>query len=540
MAFIKRHLFYIVLVATVALVTGSVWAGFIRPTSDRTAKEIKARVALANSLSQLKRGGANLKMVEARKTYVEDIRRQRKLLEKTVGEMNQQGREPLTIAIAGSGESFAAFPVDRDAYQKHSLAFLFGQVYLDAMDALYVQLNSTEPVTLQEVDAATRKMERYLVEKARVEKAEEDGEQAHLILPAGVDPPFDPDPDADATGRAPARRSRNVRNVRNTRGTRDEMGGGMDRSNIFGPPAMGPINMGPTPGPARTARRAPAGQAAQLTAEEQARARREAINNLMVIKVQNSAKPIYADRSSFSPYLLPAGQRADLADMWKANVNYWLHKHIVDSINATNTAAPQQPLTIETAVVKRLVATQIGSSSGSTTTAANLYDGETTPVTPVGGGGMGGMGMRGMGMRGMGMGGMGMRGGAGTGAESTLTGRTCNAVYDVINFQVTVVVDAALLPMFLQHLTRGDFYTIQKINLYNAYAPSSTTTTGNRTGLVDADFYYGANPVVKAVIDIESLLFCDWERDLMPIEMLRRLPAQALRPADLERISKAS
>ncbi len=532
MAFIKRNLFYLVLVATVALVTGGVWAGFIRPTSDRTAKEIKARVALANSLSQLKRGGANLKMVEARKTYVEDIRRQRELLEKTVAEMNQQGREPLTIAIAGSGESFAAFPVDRDAYQKHSLAFLFGQVYLDAMDALYAQLNSTEPVTSQEVAAATRKMERYLVEKARVEKAEEDGEQAHLILPAGVDPPFDPDPDADATGRTPARRSRNVRN---TRGTGGEMGGGMDRSGMFGPGGMGPISMGPTPGPGRTASRAPAGQAVQLTAEEQARARREAINNLMVMKAQNPAKPIYADRSSFNPYLLPAGQRADLADMWKANVNYWLHKHIVDSINATNTAAPQQPVTIETAVVKRLVATQIGSSSGSTTTAANLYDGESTPVTPVGGGGMGGMGMRGMGM-----GGMGMRGGAGTSPKSSLTGRTCNAVYDVINFQVTVVVDAALLPMFLQHLTRGDFYTIQKINLYNAYAPSSTTTTGNRTGLVDADFYYGANPVVKAVIDIESLLFCDWERALMPIEMLRRLPAGALRPADIDRLGKAS
>jgi hypothetical protein len=65
----------------------------------------------------------------------------------------------------------------------------------------------------------------------------------------------------------------------------------------------------------------------------------------------------------------------------------------------------------------------------------------------------------------------------------------------------------------------------------------SSTYGVDATGL----FYYGPDPVVQLTLDVETRLFTNWVRDLMPPEALSTLiPAQALRPEDRERVDDAA
>lgn len=112
--------------------------------------------------------------------------------------------------------------------------------------------------------------------------------------------------------------------------------------------------------------------------------------------------------------------------------------------------------------------------------------------------------------RGGGMGGMGGAAAVAGPAGESPTGRTANALYDVVPFRLVVHVEADKLPDFLEELGRNRFITPYQVSLraLDSVALSAATNV-----------MYGPAPVVEATISCEALLLRDWTVPLMPPEI---------------------
>jgi hypothetical protein len=86
------------------------------------------------------------------------------------------------------------------------------------------------------------------------------------------------------------------------------------------------------------------------------------------------------------------------------------------------------------------------------------------------------------------------------------TGRYSNALYDVIHFKLTLVVDAARVPLVIQALSKNRFITVYNTNLAAVDAAAHA----------DAGYYYGPSPVVQIEMDCEALYLRDWTKQYMP------------------------
>jgi hypothetical protein len=86
------------------------------------------------------------------------------------------------------------------------------------------------------------------------------------------------------------------------------------------------------------------------------------------------------------------------------------------------------------------------------------------------------------------------------------TGRYSNALYDVIHFKLTLVVDAARVPLVIQALSKNRFMTVYNTNL----------TAVDAAAHADAGYYYGPSPVVQIEMDCEALYLRDWTKQYMP------------------------
>ncbi len=549
MGFLKRHGFYLALVAGLVIINGALYAMMIRPWGTGAAEGLEQKVQQSKEIGNLRRGGKNADQVKAEQQRVETIKKNYTEMMNVARQTNRRGREPLEMTSA-TGETFPIFPVDEERYENESVRFGFAERYTEAMDDLFASLNATLPPTQQEIDTATRLMINYMEKKLPGES-----EDAPVVLPAGVDPPSDYTGAPTDTGRYGPGRGTDMYDP--TGGT--DMYGPGAGTDMYGPGA-GTRMYGPgagtdmyDPAGGRTARTGRGARTDPAREVDPAEAQKLAIQNLEILRTTKPGTSLYADRYlAFHDYILPQDERADMADMWKAQANYWLHKYVVDTIKATN----GDGATIEDAVVKRLVQINIGQAPANRSTigAMTLYEGESEPAAAAGdtrdaagaGTGTAGAGYDGgTGMPGYG-GGTGMPGDGGGTTESDvvqqLTERTCTQRYDVVNFDLTVVASSSQLHQFLKNLVSNGFYTIQKIEQYETN-PVRTVNAGTRpTRGADrpSEYYYGSQPVVTAVIHIEALFFTDWERDLMPVEMLQRLPDEALRPEDEQRIAAAS
>jgi hypothetical protein len=97
---------------------------------------------------------------------------------------------------------------------------------------------------------------------------------------------------------------------------------------------------------------------------------------------------------------------------------------------------------------------------------------------------------------------------------SSPTGRTSGSVYDVIQFNLTVKMDARYVAALIQELSRGKFVTVHEVSTL------SVDTTLAR----DDGFFYGNTPVVQATLKGEALLLRDWTMDLVPEVVKKDLP----------------
>jgi hypothetical protein len=106
-------------------------------------------------------------------------------------------------------------------------------------------------------------------------------------------------------------------------------------------------------------------------------------------------------------------------------------------------------------------------------------------------------------------GGMGASAAGGTASDSP-TGRTANALYDVIPFKLVVHVETDKLPLFLEELGRSRFVTPYQVSMQ---AIDSVLLGASQNVM------YGSAPVVTATISCEAMLLREWTVPLMPREV---------------------
>jgi hypothetical protein len=94
------------------------------------------------------------------------------------------------------------------------------------------------------------------------------------------------------------------------------------------------------------------------------------------------------------------------------------------------------------------------------------------------------------------------------------TGRVSNPMYDVVQFDVELIVDAERLPMVLEELGRGRFMTVVQVVSVTAVDSSIYHSLG---------YYYGAKPVVNVKLKIEDLFLREWTTPMMPMSVRQRL-----------------
>ncbi len=93
------------------------------------------------------------------------------------------------------------------------------------------------------------------------------------------------------------------------------------------------------------------------------------------------------------------------------------------------------------------------------------------------------------------------------------TGRVSNGMYDVVNFDTTLVVDAARVPEVLARFVEGRLFYIRAINL-TAVDPRIASAEG---------YLYGPNPVVQLELSCQALFLRRWTEPLMPEVVKRQL-----------------
>jgi hypothetical protein len=96
---------------------------------------------------------------------------------------------------------------------------------------------------------------------------------------------------------------------------------------------------------------------------------------------------------------------------------------------------------------------------------------------------------------------------------ASASGRITQPLFDVIRFQLRILIDAEALPFVLQELSRDKFITVLQCTML-AHDGAVDKTQG---------FYYGDKPLVLLDLLCEDLFFREWTRDLMPGQIKKAL-----------------
>ncbi len=102
------------------------------------------------------------------------------------------------------------------------------------------------------------------------------------------------------------------------------------------------------------------------------------------------------------------------------------------------------------------------------------------------------------------------------------TGRVCNGLYDVLEFKVHLVVDAAKIPQVLRALEAGQFITVLNVQVVEVVDPARAAM--NPQG----GFRFGQKPCVRLSVDCEELLMHKWTDNILPASRKNGLGKAAL------------
>lgn len=543
MSFIKNNLYLVVLGAvTLVLVVGllSYSLGGLLPD---VRERVEQREQLSTNILGLRGAQASREKMEAAKTDVEALQAAYQRMLETVHRLNQSEYQVLQVPIGmADGETAPAFPVDPELYQTYQVPLSFARRYYEQMQALYDQLGGISPAT-------TLQIEQEFVRLQGIRRQEMLGESdSGPLVPLGVPAAMVPTDRTTGPGLAPALGGEPMLGPPGGAGYDQPYGppGGMMGPGYGGEPGYGPP-MGPGYGPPMMGPGYESyntgGSSASVTIppQELLELRNQAAANVKVRQARSGSLYVEPYEVIFDLYPLATALQPGPEDMWKAQVNYWIHKSVVQAILDVNQAAradESMAQTVLTSPIRRLIRIDAGGTQPYVLTGTEVTGGQQDSYAYGGGQGM---------MGGPPMGGP-MMGSVDASAKApTLTQRICNQDYDVLRYRVQVVMDSSRLFSLLQRLQANQWSTILNVQVRAAEDVTFNEIGASGGGVggqpLHQGFYYGPAPVVEVTLTVETLLFTQWERELMPVEMLQafqRANSNALRPVDLERIQQAT
>jgi len=460
MQFIRDNMFLVILAGVVVVVGGIlllVNATLAGSVDDAIAK----RITLAGDLSRLGTGMlVNEQAVRQEEERIRAVQRVAKIVSDLTIDWNRANYEVMRLRL-GDGQEIAAFPIDPNLYEQHTLVWDFTKEYLRRLERLSASLRPTFRPTKEEKQAAIAR------EQARIDR------EALLL------------------------KGKEAQN---------------DRFDSTRPQ----LSVGVEPG-----RRDIAGSS---------EARQRGIDAIRVAKAMEGA--IYVDPGAMDPVFLEPQPKAEEAKLWQAQLNLWITADILAAINKTNRQALARPdgtsvpPVVPNSAVKRLVKIDIDENYLGVKDRTDTGQVKPSrPISPLG------YPQPQPGLSGKVAPPMGMLGSTGYGlpaaGRAALTGRTTTKAHDVINYSFTVVMPTRKVMALIRNLAQRGNNTVLSLK---EVAPSPTESI---------DYYYGTDAVMEVTIWAEALFLPGWHRQLMPKEVLKRLPADALRPEDTKRISSA-
>jgi len=102
------------------------------------------------------------------------------------------------------------------------------------------------------------------------------------------------------------------------------------------------------------------------------------------------------------------------------------------------------------------------------------------------------------------------------------TGRVNNQMYDVIHFDIEMVVEADQVPWVLDQLAKGRLMSVLQVNSVTAVDSAVAKSLG---------FFYGSRPMVSVRFRAEDLFMRKWSKDLMPPQIRKQLGVPDDQPA---------
>jgi hypothetical protein len=176
-------------------------------------------------------------------------------------------------------------------------------------------------------------------------------------------------------------------------------------------------------------------------------------------------------------------------DMWNAQVDLWIIQDVGDGIKDANAGAKN----VTEAAVKHLIKINIAHPNPYVVQGGQSMDGELTGPAP----------------KVFDLGQQAQQGGPEAGTVSMMTGRVCNPLYDVVQYQVIMNVDATKIPQVMEALSHNRFVTVVKASVQAV----------DSAALKQQGYMYGDVPVVQLTLRCEDVFFHKWERPLMPKAM---------------------
>ena len=536
MHFIRENMFLVCVIAAVVVI-GGIMVFMEFNWSAEVDGQLARRRALADSLKRLgdqaTKQPVNQKVVTAAKKQVEDIRNLAKQIREDCLDWNRSRYQVMTREITENNQKIQVplFPIDEERFRLHALRYNFQEVYRKELDKLLAELEPIVPPTpaeiVQKANVWNSELTKYR-ERMRLIQAREsrEGTGAAVRPPGMGEMPMEGPMPMAPRGALP------VAPV-DPRGAGARGGplSGADAEaiDLFGPDFV----VGTVPNIAGM----PTNKLASYLGFMSARRDRATEGN------------IYASRDSLDPVFAWGSTITAPQDrlLWHSQVNLWVTQDILRAISQTNKAATQTlpenvPPCVLVLPIKRLVRMDITEEIGS-------------PMRP----GMIGGGPRGEGMM---MGDptmMGMEGGYGGPAPAakpgpavahSLTQRVATTEYDVVRYQVTLIMRLEYLKKLQVYLLASNYHTITQIALRDFRQPQQTAKADPNAEL----YYYGNEPVIEVTIEGELMLLTPWlrgKRDpekkvwdpqfppLMPVQVLNDLPVNAQRPEDVQRLAEA-
>ncbi|MFP4355724.1 MAG: hypothetical protein ACLFUJ_11435 [Phycisphaerae bacterium] len=487
MKFIKEYMFETILVVVTLVLAVGIWLQSAS-AGDKVQAGLEEREQVAQRLARLRRNGVSLDEFEKRNAWKERLDRQGELVAERALQFNDNYTILEVSDLDGTAKAplFPWFPYSQgqENFGREGRA---KTVLTQAFAGLIDSINATSPPDQEKMQTEyQRRYQKYRMEQERLRRKL--GEEAENIEggPGGFD----------------------------------------GRMRDFDGPMTAPINSGQPQDPDQP----------QLLSDQQiqAMARADAIKRYVLESARSGV--IYVDSDALAetktPQLAPAlgrwatenrtagpqindsaatGTEAQVAELWRQHVKYWVCSDIIDAIQQTNNLVFNQPgerslkPSVPNAAIKRLVWIDCDGRFFLGQPDAESRDGMYSEYDDYDEGGI-----------------PRTRNRAATGQAAALppaknlTREVSSQKVDIVHYTVYMIMDADYLGAFQRHLAKKNYHTTLSVEFEEVRDPLAT-----------APFhYYGAKPAVLVRLTGQLRLLADLTRG-KPKEDLPSQPGQA-------------